>query len=155
MPPIQKSLLPPGGRAVLLSIKPKYADLILQGCKTVELRRSWAAQPVGMIVIYASAPVQKLVGVVAVREVKEQSINELWKTSQAHGGGLTRKELQTYYEGKRRGLAVMLADVKQARTPADPKELLPSFTPPQSFRYLDEAELKSIEQMLFAKRAKK
>ncbi|MEK6667662.1 MAG: ASCH domain-containing protein [Pseudomonadota bacterium] len=138
-----------------MSIKPKYADLILQGCKTVELRRSWAAQPVCTIVIYASSPVQKLVGVVAVREVKDQSINELWKTSQAHGGGLTRKELQTYYLGKRRGLAIMLGDVKSAQTPADPKELLPGFTPPQSFRYLDEAELKSIEQKLFSKRAKK
>ena len=155
MPPIQKSLLPHGSRAVLLSIKPKYADLILQGLKTVELRRSWAAQPVGLIVIYASSPVQRLVGVVAVVDVKEQSIGELWKTSQAHGGGLTRKELQTYYQGKHRGFAVMLRDVKPAKTPADPTELLPEFVPPQSFRYLGELELLGIEQKLFGKRAKR
>jgi predicted transcriptional regulator len=65
----QESLSPQGGRAVLLSIKPKYADLILAGSKRVEFRRSWAAQDVSMIVLYSSSPIQKIVGTVEVDEI--------------------------------------------------------------------------------------
>ena len=57
------------GKVVLLSIKPKYADLILTGSKQVEFRRSWAAQDVGLIVLYSSSPIQKIVGIVEVDSV--------------------------------------------------------------------------------------
>jgi predicted transcriptional regulator len=152
MPPSQKSLLPLGSRAVILSIKPKYADLILQGLKTVEFRRAWAAQPVGAIVIYASAPVQKLVGTVRVAEVKQLSMTQLWQTSLAHGGGLTQPELKRYYHGKSKGYAVMLQHLKKAKAPLDPKAVLPGFVPPQSFRYLDEKEFLRIESKLTGKK---
>lgn len=150
----QRSLLPAGGRAVLLSIKPKYADMILAGTKTVELRRAWAAQEVATIVIYASSPVQRLVGIVDVNEVKEASPTQLWKVSQIHGGGLSNKELKDYYKGKTKGFAVMLGNVHKAKSPIEPESVFTQFVPPQSFRYLDEQELKQVRQKLLGKKGK-
>jgi predicted transcriptional regulator len=152
MSPSQKSLLPAGGRAVLLSVKPKYVDLILAGTKTVEFRRSWAVQEVGVLVIYASSPVQKLVAIANVDGVQHLSPTRLWKVSQQCGGGLTQAELKAYYAGKDRGFAVMLGKVKPAHKQADPKELFPGFVPPQSFRYLDEKELRLVESKLLGKK---
>lgn len=136
----------------MLSIKPKYADLILEGSKTVELRRSWAAQDVATIVIYASSPIQKLVGIVTVKEVKKVSLTQLWKISKAHGGGLSNIELKEYYKGKERGYAVMLGHVVKAKVPVEPSRLFAQFVPPQSFRYLNEKELKQIEKKLLGKK---
>lgn len=150
----QKFLLPAAGKAVLLSIKPKYADMILAGTKTVELRRAWAAQEVATIVIYASSPVQRLVGIVAVSEVKEASPTQLWKISSTNGGGLSNKELKDYYKGKTKGYAVMLGDVTKAKTPVEPTSVFAQFVPPQSFRYLDEQELKQVWQKLLGKKGK-
>lgn len=107
----QESLSPQGGRAVLLSIKPKYADLILAGSKRVEFRRSWAAQDVSMIVLYSSSPIQKIVGTVEVDEIVVASPTSLWRTCVERGGGLTREELRSYFADKSQGVAVLLGKV--------------------------------------------
>ena len=65
----QECSQPLGGRAILLSIKPKYSDLILSGEKRVEFRRTWAADEVGLIAIYASSPIQRIVALVGAAVV--------------------------------------------------------------------------------------
>lgn len=134
-----------GGRAVLLSVKPKYSDLILSREKLVEFRRSWARDDIRLVVIYASSPQQRLVATVPVNEVVHASPSKLWEYCRSHGGGLTRRELYDYFSGKSKGYAVLLGKVKRMRKPVDPRSLLENFSPPQSFRYLTEVELKSIE----------
>lgn len=47
---------------VLLSLKPKYAEMILSGKKTVELRKRWANKEVDKVWIYATEPVGKILG---------------------------------------------------------------------------------------------
>lgn len=128
------------GRVVLLSIKPKYADLILAGSKRVEFRRSWAAQGVCSIVLYASAPVQKIVGLVEVESVVIAPPSALWKTCVAKGGGLTRKELRDYFLGKSKGVAILLGKAIVPVKYLDPAEIVNDFVPPQSFKYLDAHE---------------
>ena len=88
-----KSSTPQGGRAIILSIKPKYAELILAGSKTVEFRRVWAIESVDTIVIYASTPIQKLLGIVKVTEVVKAKPATLWSYCSKRGGGLTKTEL--------------------------------------------------------------
>ena len=47
---------------ILLSIKPKYAELILNGKKTIELRKTQPKEDVEWVYLYATAPVKKIVG---------------------------------------------------------------------------------------------
>ncbi|AMU13345.1 MULTISPECIES: ASCH domain-containing protein [Burkholderia cepacia complex] len=143
----QESLSPQGGRAVLLSIKPKYADLILAGSKRVEFRRSWAAQDVSMIVLYSSSPIQKIVGTVEVDEIVVASPTSLWRTCVERGGGLTREELRSYFADKSQGVAVLLGKVVKLAQHVEPSDVFGNFVPPQSFRYLNVSEYMKIEKM--------
>jgi predicted transcriptional regulator len=136
------------GRAVLLSIKPKYADLILSGSKRVEFRRTWAKQDVSVIVLYSSFPVQRIVGAVAVDQIVVASPTSLWKTCAERGGGLTRNELRSYFVGKRKGVAVLLGEVWKLAKLVDPSDVIRAFRPPQSFRYLDSSEYIRIEKKI-------
>ncbi|WP_207001262.1 ASCH domain-containing protein [Trinickia mobilis] len=144
----QESSPRPGGRAVLLSIKPKYADLILAGSKRVEFRRSWAAQDVSVIVLYSSSPIQKIVGVVEVAEIVVASPTILWKTCTERGGGLTREELRSYFADKSQGVAVLLGKVFKLAKHVDPSDVVSNFVPPQSFRYLDANEYRKLAKKM-------
>ena len=73
--------------AILLSVKPKFANLIVEGCKLVELRRSIPARPVGTIAIYSSSPTQCIVALADVRKTIEASPSKLWVIAKEHGGG--------------------------------------------------------------------
>jgi len=137
------------GKAVLLSIKPKYADLIIAGTKTVELRRSWPSTDVGTMVIYSSAPVQRLTGIAVITEIKECTFDQLWAVAQKHGGGVTHDELREYVGTKSHAYGVMLGRVIPAEILVDPKELFETFTPPQGFLYLGPQEFKNVMTAMF------
>ncbi len=139
----------PSGRAVLLSIKPKYADLILAGTKRVELRRSWPSNDVGVMVLYSSAPVQRLVGVAFVDRLEERDFEGLWTLSQANGGGVTYEELKDYVKGKRTAFGIMIKRVQAAEAQVDPKDLFSGFMPPQSLLYLEPMEFPRVMQAMF------
>lgn len=136
------------GSAILLSVKPKFADLIVDGSKLVELRRSVPAQTVGTIAIYSSSPVQAIVALADVSETVEASPTKLWAIAKENGGGLTRAQLMDYFDSKSTGFAIMLQNVRVYDKPVLPTKIFKPFTAPQSFRYLTPKELKKLEQLL-------
>jgi len=150
MPHSHKSSPQPGNKAVLLAIKPKYADLILVGSKRVEFRRVWAARDVHRIALYSSAPVRKIVGLAEIENVLIASPSSLWKTCVEKSGGLTRRELRAYFAGKTKGFAVLLKGVTPAPEYVNPSEIINDFKPPQSFRYLKADEYAKLERTLMA-----
>jgi predicted transcriptional regulator len=136
------------GSAILLSVKPKFANLIIDGSKQVELRRTVPAQTVGTIAIYSSSPVQAIVALADVKETIEASPTKLWAIAKDNGGGLTRAELMDYFHSKKTGFAIMLQNVRVYEKPVLPTKIFKSFSAPQSFRYLMPKELKKLEQLL-------
>ncbi|WP_422192000.1 ASCH domain-containing protein [Aquabacterium sp.] len=129
---------------MLLSIKPRFAEQILAGTKTVEFRRSWAAEPVGLAVVYSSSPVQRLVGIVEIDGSVFASPASVWTKCRARGPGLERKELMEYFAGKTQVYGVLLGEVALPAKPVPPKSLIRNFRPPQSYRYLTASELRRI-----------
>jgi predicted transcriptional regulator len=140
----QECLRPQGPRAVLLSVKPRFAEQIVAGTKKVEFRRSWAAQQVGLAVIYSSSPVQRLVGIVDVDGTVCASPSSVWTKCRERGPGLERRELMDYFTGKVQAYGVLLGRVTLPKKPVPPKSLFRSFRPPQSYRYLSSAELRRV-----------
>ena len=58
------------GRVLLLSLKPRYADAILSGAKTIELRRTRPNIKVpALALIYSTSPVRSLVGSCCVESI--------------------------------------------------------------------------------------
>ena len=145
---ISNYLHSPVGSTILLSVKPKYADLIIAGSKRVELRRALPANSVGARVIYSSSPVQEIVAMVDVKDTIEADLSDLWMLAKNNGGGLTKTELQDYFRGKTTGYAMLLENVRIFEKPVNPRRLINGFTSPQSFRYLAAKELKKLEKLL-------
>lgn len=66
---------------VIISIKPEYALKIISGEKTIEPRRKFPTDDIedGIALIYASSPIQEIIGYAVIAKVKRLSINQLWK----------------------------------------------------------------------------
>ncbi|AHB04859.2 hypothetical protein U875_05130 [Pandoraea pnomenusa 3kgm] len=129
---------------MLLSVKPRFAEQILAGTKKVEFRRSWAAEHVGLAVVYSSSPVQCLVGIVEIEGAVVGSPASVWTRCRARGPGLERQELMEYFVGKDQAYGILLGQMTRPEKPIRPKSLFRGFRPPQSFRYLTAAELRRI-----------
>lgn len=139
-----KDLFPMPLKVALISIRPNFVAKILAGEKRLEFRRSWASEQVDVLVIYSSSPVQRIVASVNVVGVTEGSPTALWGLAQEKGGGVPRQLLYDYFEGKKTGFAIEIADVLEFEQPVDPKKLFNNFIAPQSFRYLDSKDYAKI-----------
>ena len=66
-------------RALVLSLRPRFADSILDGRKSVELRRQRVSPSLGTpVLLYASAPVMAVVGTARVAEVHVDEPDCMW-----------------------------------------------------------------------------
>lgn len=63
---------------VLLSIKPQYARLIIDGSKRVEFRKTRFSRTPTQAIVYAGSPVMRVLGHVEVAEVRVDSPEALW-----------------------------------------------------------------------------
>lgn len=135
-------------RAVLLSVRPRFADALLDGTKTVEMRRRAVRLCAGAIcLLYASAPTRALTGALAVADVEHGTPDELWDR---HGGrtALTRDEYDEYLHGRPTASALLIATVIAFHTPVPLDELRrrsnKTFVAPQSYRFVDHREFRAL-----------
>ena len=66
-------------KTILISIHPEYAEKILTGEKTYELRRRLPLEKPDRMVIYATAPVSAVIGTAEVSDMIDLPLTELWK----------------------------------------------------------------------------
>ena len=127
-------------RMIVLSLKPRFAQAILAGVKTVELRRT-----VPKIVIptrallYASSPVRALLGTCVITSVRSADLAALWHEYGSRSE-LSSHEFQQYFEGVAKGTALTLSEPQALSRPIPLQDLRAkprSFRPPQSFAYVD------------------
>lgn len=139
-----KSLLT-GANVALISIHPEYAEKILSGDKRLEFRRTWAAKPIDILVIYATAPIQRIVGVAKIGQVFKGSKTKLWELGRQYGSGISRRKLFAYLEGKPSAVAIEIQQCHPFEEMLDPRGLFDAnFKPPQSFCYLSPQRIKRL-----------
>ncbi len=132
-------------KAALISIHPEHADKIISGVKKLEFRRKWTARSVNILFIYATAPVQRIVGVAQVARVTQGTPAQLWRLTKGIQGGITKQQLFTYLAGSKTGVAIELKKVALVPGGVDPRICLGrGFRPPQSFRFLTDKEVLQI-----------
>ncbi|MCD2421248.1 hypothetical protein LQ567_00635 [Niabella pedocola] len=120
---------------VLLSIKPEFANKIFEGTKLFEFRRSiFKNTNVKKVVVYASSPVQKVIGEFEIDFILKSKLEELWNETQEFSG-ITREYFFQYFSNKEEGFAIK---IKNQRKYKHPKSLKDDYNllPPQSFLYL-------------------
>lgn len=139
------------GDVALISVHPVHVEKILSGEKNLEFRRIWPARAIDTLVVYATHPEQRLAAIVEVAGVVRASKTALWRVAATEGGGITRQALSNYLDGKKLGVAIRLGSRLNLGSGVLPKKLFgASFRPPQSFRYLSEAEKAKVHALLGA-----
>ncbi|WFR55400.1 hypothetical protein QA584_17515 [Anaerocolumna sp. AGMB13025] len=121
---------------MLLSINPEHVINILQGNKTYEYRKILCKRKVDTIVIYATCPVQKIVGEVEVLEAIEMDKEKLWKITEKKSG-ITKEFYDKYYEGKDTAVAYKLGEVIKYDEPHSLSDIGIKMAP-QSYMYISE-----------------
>jgi predicted transcriptional regulator len=123
----------------LLSVHPVYADAILRGEKTVEFRRRPFGRPVERVLVYATAPVQQLVGAFDVASIDVDTPASLWDRYGA-SGCIGREAYDSYYAGAQFGAAIRIKTAHPA-VEGLPLYALGDVRPPQSYQYVDDQTL--------------
>ncbi|WP_063775744.1 ASCH domain-containing protein [Streptomyces odonnellii] len=135
-------------RSLLMSLHPRYATAILDGNKSVELRRQRVAVPPGTtVILYATSPVMALVGTATVTAVQVGTPSEIWKSHKRHGA-ISRRDYLAYMEGAEQASALLLDAVRRFSDPVPLAHLRAGgpFHPPQSYRYVDPDTLRGWVQ---------
>ena len=115
---------------VLLSIKPKYVDAILNGEKKYEFRKIiFKKKNIDNVYIYSSAPIKRIVGSFTARNIICDRPENLWEKFRDHSG-LSDKEFFKYFGKRQTGFAIEIGIIKKFENPIDPKETIPGFMPP-------------------------
>lgn len=127
-------------RALLISIQPRFAQAILDGTKSIELRRTRPTlEPNAQALIYASSPTKAIIGTATVTQIFQDKPEGLWATHK-DATGVTAAEFTEYFEGAKIAYGLELLAVQRIDGPVALSELRQrGLEPPQSWRYLDGA----------------
>ncbi len=121
---------------ILISIHPEYANAIFSGEKKVEFRKVNIPKTVNYVVLYVTAPVQKIVGYFSIKEVIEDTPSKLW-TKFEQISGTTIDFFNKYYSQQETGLGLLVKDVSILKNPFPLDKAGIGATPPQSFKYVN------------------
>jgi predicted transcriptional regulator len=131
--------IPEFGRDVIMSMRPIYASKILEGQKTVELRRKFpeVGATRARVLIYSSSPVSAVVGLAWIRHVLKLPVAEIRK-EYGVAACISKNEFDAYFRGVKQGFAIVLDGVQSLKTQLTAIDLEEKFgiVPPQSYRYL-------------------
>lgn len=121
---------------VLLSIKPEFAEKIFEGTKKFEFRRSvFKNRNVKTVVVYASSPVQRVIGEFEIDTILNDSLQQLWDLTK-NDSGITENFFFDYFQNKEKGYAIKIKRTKKYKKSLSLKDDF-NASPPQSFMYLE------------------
>lgn len=120
---------------VLLSIKPEFAFKIFDGTKKFEFRKTiFKNTKVKKVIVYASSPLQQVIGEFEIEEILQNDLNTLWDLTGEYSG-ISENFFYKYFENKEQGYAIKIKNVKKYKEPKNLREEFKLF-PPQSFVYI-------------------
>ena len=103
---------------LLLSLKPRYADLIFRGDKLADLRRRIAPDMDNRdVYVYVSNPVCALRGGFRVERVWYGTPEDVWNWARRYAG-MDKRDYDAYYAGSRIACVLKIADAWECRRPA-------------------------------------
>jgi predicted transcriptional regulator len=122
-------------KRVLLSIHPEFAEAIFQGTKRFEFRRVLFRQDVDEVVVYATAPISRVVGSFKIDGVVADSPTKVWKKTQKYAG-VSKQRFDTYFQDKPKAFAIKVTNPIRFENPRLLSHYLASNVAPQSFCYI-------------------
>ena len=124
---------------VLLSIKPEFAWKIFNGEKKYEYRKQIFKKNVSSVVVYCTRPLAKIIGEFYIDDILSGTPAELWEKTSSFSG-ITRSFYKSYFRACEEAYALKIGKTILYNVPIDPSDIFGKFFPPQSFRYLVDAQ---------------
>ncbi|MCO8044840.1 ASCH domain-containing protein [Acinetobacter bohemicus] len=126
--------------SIVLSIKPQFTNLILEGKKTIELRTKIGKKFSNNadLIIYSSSPVKAIVAIAKVHKIQNLRKDQI-TSDHFDKICISSAFFQDYMQGRESCYLMELKDVNKLTNPialSDLKKL--NFTAPQSFCYASE-----------------
>lgn len=126
--------------AAILSIKPVYANQILAGTKTIELRKtSMGLGPRDVVLVYSSAPEQRIAFWLRIEQVESLPPDDMWARYRERLG-IDREDYDAYFSDTTTATGLHVGEVH----PVDPvgleqiRQAVSGFVPPQGLIWLRE-----------------
>lgn len=121
---------------VLLSIKPEFAERIFDGSKKFEFRKAiFKNREIKTVVVYASSPMQKVIGEFEIDSIINDSLAVLWEKTKRFAG-IDEDFFYQYFAEREKGYAIKIKNTKKYKKPLCLREDY-NLLPPQSFLYLE------------------
>ena len=125
-------------KVLFLSIKPRFARAILDGRKTVEVRRRFPKVAAGtLVVLYSSSPERAILGTVRLKRTVRLDSDAVWE-NYADDIDIEEAALAEYLDGAAESTLLEIEDPEPWTRPVTLSVLRSTIgvEPPQSFRYL-------------------
>lgn len=122
---------------VLLSIKPRYVEQIMNRVKRYEFRKAIFKEDYtnAKIYIYSSSPVQRIIGYFTIEKIIEDHPERLWMKCK-NASGIEENDFFNYFQNRHKGYAIKISDLVLFDEPINPKNIIQNFVPPQSYKYV-------------------
>jgi predicted transcriptional regulator len=132
-----------------MAIHPRYATAILSGGKRVEFRKRRLAADVRVVLIYATTPIQRVIGAFEIESTHIDSPAEIWRTYGTEGL-IERDAFDAYYAESASAVAIEFLTTWKFEHAVPLREIHDSLTVPQSFMYLELSALSAVAKTLVA-----
>lgn len=139
----------PDATDAIISIHPRHASAILEGKKTIELRRRIPELPSGTrLWIYATRPTGAVVGFVAIRHISRAHPSFIWKKHRI-ATGIDYASYKAYFNGATEAVAILLITARRVSpvTLDQLREIRTSFHPPQVVTRLTASEANALHKL--------
>jgi predicted transcriptional regulator len=134
----------------IISIRPKFAEAIVSGQKTMELRRRIPSIGVGTrLWIYATKPVGAVIGSATLDRIIRGLPQQVW----SEGGdqaGVDREAYDVYFDGAPEAIGLVLKDIRRGQPVSIEKlrAIRAGFHPPQVILRISEGEASSLRELV-------
>lgn len=131
---------------LFIAVKPEYANKLISGEKSIELRKNRPrVQPGDYVIIYASTPLKAVVGFGKIKNIIECSPDEMW-AKHSMSLGIEKKKFDMYYSNHKKSIGIEFETIRPIVPICldDLKKADPDFHPPQVYRYVTNDEISIV-----------
>ena len=121
---------------ILLSIKPKYVEKIINNDKKFEFRKAVPKKHFARVFIYSSAPEKKIVGMFTAKNILVGTPEDIWNKTK-HKAAIRHNDYNIYFSDKKLAYALEIDNLIIFKTPIIPSDIWTDFKAPQSFCYIE------------------
>jgi predicted transcriptional regulator len=124
---------------LFISVKPEFANKLINKTKTIELRKNKPNVNIGdFVIIYATVPIASIIGFGRIKRIIENSPDFIWDNF-SEELGIDKIRYDDYFKLTNRAIGIEINSICKlpfAIKLIDLRKFMPKFSPPQSYRYL-------------------